>query len=158
MSIRNADDDKAENLVTDGLLPDIKSSRLSQTSKVGHHSQRGSEKLLVAKDQPLQEKKSLKSFQLAEQFQADQIIQQSQRNQESMQGRRSRENQEKPGTPQEKHIDENTKMKELDQEDVQIKTIHSAHPSQRLPEATIDFHGGGSQHLTNPASNGRQSA
>ena len=53
-------------------------------------------------------------------------------------------------------------MKELDQEDVQIKTIHSAHPSQRLPEATIDFHGveggGGSQHLTSqnhPASNGR---
>lgn len=101
MSIQNADDDKAGNLVTEGLLPDIKSSRLSQTSKVGLHSQRGSEKLLNARDQPLQEKKSLKSFQLAEQFQADEIIQQSQRNQDSMHEGRSQENKEKAGTHQE---------------------------------------------------------
>lgn len=156
MSVRNADDSKAENLVTEGLLPNIKSSRFSQTSKVGLHSHRASEKLLDSRDQPLQEKKSLKSFQLAEHFQAEDIIQQSQRNQDAEPGGRGRETEEKPEAFQSQRSVEN--MKELDQEDVEVKSVHSTHPSLRPPGASIDFHGVGSRQLAGPASNGRQSA
>ena len=46
MSAMEADDDKIDNIVTEGLLPNIKSDKLSQTSKISLPSKRASGKNL----------------------------------------------------------------------------------------------------------------
>jgi len=48
MSAMEADDDKIDNIVTEGLLPNIKSDKLSQTSKISLPSKRASGKNLFA--------------------------------------------------------------------------------------------------------------